>query len=55
MNVKIAPIVIPIRRSGNEISHTMGRRNNARIASGQQSTNKTHQLTNRISVFTAEG
>jgi len=51
MKVNTAPIVIPRSRSGSESNHTMGKRINARMASGQHSTNKMHQPTNRIRVF----
>jgi hypothetical protein len=47
----MAPTVIPMRRSGKEISQTTGNRSKARIASGQQSTNKMHHSSIRISNF----
>jgi hypothetical protein len=41
----------PIRRSGKDISQTIGNRIKASKATGQQSTNKMHQPTNNIKVF----
>ena len=54
INVNTAPIVIPIKRSGNDRSHTTGKRISARIAKGQHSTNRMHQPTNRIRAFMPE-
>jgi hypothetical protein len=43
--------VIPRSRSGSEINQTIGNRTSARSATGQHSTNKRHQPTNKIRAF----
>ncbi len=52
ISAKTAPTLIPIKRSGNDNSHTTGRRISARIASGQQSAKRRHHPTKRIRAFT---
>jgi hypothetical protein len=48
---KRASSVMPIRRSGNEMSQTNGKSASARIARGQQSTNRRHHPIQSIRVF----
>src|SRR6185295_4650966 len=50
-NANSASKVMPIKRNGNDKSHTSGQRMSASRASGQQGTNKRHQPTSKRSVF----
>ena len=50
------PTAIPTIRNGSRISHTIGYRISARIASGQQKMNRTHQIRNvSMRIFPIEG
>jgi len=50
-NINTDSIEKPIRRSGKDISQTIGKRIKASKATGQQSTNKMHQPINKVRVF----
>jgi hypothetical protein len=51
INLSTASTEKPIKRSGKDINQTIGKRIKASKATGQQSINNIHQLTNNIRAF----
>ena len=47
----MAPITMAARRNGSKINQTTGNNTKASKARGQHKTNRTHQITKRISAF----